>query len=195
MEEQNHADRMRAVGKMITQARENMRAKEEQFMQTSLTGDPEAVRFLTDAKQALQTWEQKVNAKDDRMTNDEKDTDMESTGGDDQPLVQPSSASPQGNLIGEVQQGLASRLKDWSPEEALANTREREREKKTGLPLPDAVAAKTREREKKTAERAAVRQFEDNLASEAKKITEGQEPTHTLHKDMSNCIICFITCV
>ena len=194
IEERNHAARMRAADKMIMKAKELMVAKEEQFMQTPLTSDPEAVRLLTDANHALQTWEQKVKTEDGRMTNDEKDTDMESVDDDDKPLVQPGVASHQGNLFDEVKQGLASRLKHWSPEEAFVPTEmEIERMQKTGLPLE--VIKMSRDRKKKSAERTALRQLEANLASGAQQITVGQESTHALHKYVSNYMICFIICV
>ena len=44
-------------------------------------------------------------------------------------------------------------------------------------------------------EKAAAAEFQRSLAAGAQKITEGQEPTHALHKNISNGIICFITCV
>ena len=194
IEERERAAMMRAADKMIMKAKEVMVAKDEQFMQPPLTSDPEAVKLLTDAKHALQTWEQKVKTEDGRMTNDEKDTDMESVDDDDKPLVQPGVASHQGNLLDAVKQGLASRLKHWSPEEAFVPTEmEIERMKKTGLPLE--VIKMSRDRQKKSAERTALRQLEANLASGAQQIIVGQESTHALHKYVSNYIICFIICV
>ena len=66
-----------------------------------------------------------------------------------------------------------------------------EEEEEFRLKVGELVAAQTKMAEKN----AAVVADGKARAAEANKITLGQEPTHTLHKDIYICIICFIPCM
>jgi hypothetical protein len=188
-EEQDHAARMRAVDKMIMEAKKRMEAKKEVFMQTPLANDQDAVKLMTDTQEALVAWEQHVKpivaslddrmSTDDRITHDEKDTYIESTYGDNQPSVRHSSASAyvQTTLTPFMKPGMHPELVP-SREDVTDGQKidvEMERIKKE-MEMERAMIAKTREMKKKTAERTSARLCPDNLASEAKKITEDQEP-------------------